>query len=124
MVSRLSGAAGGAGGVGGGGGGGGLRAQAAAALPAASEVLSLRRAAAASAAAAAASAAEAARLRAEADAARDADTCAICMAARVDAVLVPCGHLLCRGCVAQLQTRRCPFDRSQVQSAIAVFRPR
>ena len=67
--------------------------------------------------------AEAAQLRAEADALRGAYTCAICCAAPCDAVLVPCGHTLCRECARALREPRCPFDRRAVTSAMPFFRP-
>jgi hypothetical protein len=43
--------------------------------------------------------------------------CQICFTKDVDRVLVPCGHLLCHGCVEQLPQngRACPFDRARIE---------
>lgn len=41
------------------------------------------------------------------------DTCGICMEEKVDAILIPCGHMLCKGCWEKWfkQSGECPFCR-------------
>ncbi|KAL8139892.1 hypothetical protein V2J09_005913 [Rumex salicifolius] len=48
----------------------------------------------------------------EAETAKAAWQCRICLAAEVDVTLVPCGHVLCRKCSSAVS--RCPFCRYQV----------
>ncbi|GJP36742.1 hypothetical protein CLOM_g21216 [Closterium sp. NIES-68] len=57
----------------------------------------------------------------EAEAAKAAWNCRICLAADVSAVLVPCGHVLCASCIASVH--RCPFCRSHVAQTVRLFRP-
>ncbi|CAI5993257.1 unnamed protein product, partial [Closterium sp. NIES-64] len=57
----------------------------------------------------------------EAESAKAAWTCRICLAADVSAVLVPCGHVLCASCIASVH--RCPFCRSHVVQTVRLFRP-
>jgi sacsin len=44
--------------------------------------------------------------------------CEICFNKSCDRILVPCGHLLCSLCTAQLQRRICPFDRQTISSVM------
>ena len=44
-----------------------------------------------------------------------AHTCAICLTRRVDTLLEPCGHLMCRLCVGGCAAR-CPFCRSSIEA--------
>ncbi|XP_019420625.1 PREDICTED: sacsin isoform X1 [Lupinus angustifolius] len=57
----------------------------------------------------------------EADTAKAAWICRICLSAEVDITLVPCGHVLCRRCSSAVS--RCPFCRLQVTKAIRIYRP-
>ncbi|KAK7310408.1 hypothetical protein RJT34_07912 [Clitoria ternatea] len=57
----------------------------------------------------------------EADAAKAAWICRVCLTAEVDVTIVPCGHVLCRGCSSAVS--KCPFCRLQVTKAIRIFRP-
>eukprot|EP00850_Spirogloea_muscicola_P024010 SM000422S15899 [mRNA] locus=s422:514:20866:+ [translate_table: standard] len=56
----------------------------------------------------------------EADVARANWQCGICHAAEVAAALSPCGHVLC--CVHS-SSRRCPYCRGPVASALKLFKP-
>ncbi|KAK4746859.1 hypothetical protein SAY87_025896 [Trapa incisa] len=57
----------------------------------------------------------------EADAAKAAWTCRICLSREVDVTMVPCGHVLCRRCSSAVS--RCPFCRLQVTKSMRIFRP-
>ncbi|XP_027359772.1 sacsin [Abrus precatorius] len=57
----------------------------------------------------------------EADTAKAAWICRVCLSAEVDITIVPCGHVLCRRCSSAVS--RCPFCRLQVTKAIRIFRP-
>ncbi|CAI8605288.1 unnamed protein product [Vicia faba] len=57
----------------------------------------------------------------EADTAKAAWTCRVCLSYEVDITLVPCGHVLCRKCSSAVS--KCPFCRLQVTRAIRIFRP-
>ncbi|GAB4842777.1 hypothetical protein Ancab_012752 [Ancistrocladus abbreviatus] len=57
----------------------------------------------------------------EADTAKAAWQCRVCLSAEVDIALVPCGHVLCRRCSSAVS--KCPFCRVQVSKAMRIFRP-
>ncbi|XP_031371785.1 sacsin isoform X1 [Punica granatum] len=57
----------------------------------------------------------------EADAARAAWICRVCLTGEVDMAMVPCGHVLCRRCSSAVS--RCPFCRVQVTKSMRIFRP-
>lgn len=57
----------------------------------------------------------------EADTAKAAWLCRVCLIAEVDITIVPCGHVLCRRCSSAVS--RCPFCRLQVSKTIRIFRP-
>ncbi|CAI9097022.1 OLC1v1033309C2 [Oldenlandia corymbosa var. corymbosa] len=57
----------------------------------------------------------------EADTAKAAWSCRVCLSNEVDVTLVPCGHVLCRRCSSAVS--RCPFCRMQVSKAVRIFRP-
>ncbi|PKA59238.1 E3 ubiquitin-protein ligase MUL1 [Apostasia shenzhenica] len=57
----------------------------------------------------------------EADAAKAAWTCRVCLGSEVDTTIVPCGHVLCDGCCSVIT--RCPFCRHQVSRKMKIFRP-
>ncbi|XP_014490933.1 uncharacterized protein LOC106753623 isoform X1 [Vigna radiata var. radiata] len=57
----------------------------------------------------------------EADTAKAAWVCRICLSSEVDITIVPCGHVLCRRCSSAVS--RCPFCRLQVTKAIRIYRP-
>ncbi|XP_058090303.1 uncharacterized protein LOC131236843 isoform X2 [Magnolia sinica] len=57
----------------------------------------------------------------EADAAKAAWSCRVCLSAEVDIAIVPCGHVLCRRCSSAVT--RCPFCRLQVSKTMKIFRP-
>ncbi|KAH9612108.1 hypothetical protein KSS87_002588 [Heliosperma pusillum] len=57
----------------------------------------------------------------EADTAKAAWQCRICLAAEVDVAMIPCGHVLCRRCSSAVS--RCPFCRIQVSKTMKIFRP-
>ncbi|XP_021724693.1 baculoviral IAP repeat-containing protein 3-like [Chenopodium quinoa] len=57
----------------------------------------------------------------EADTAKAAWQCRICLSAEVDVTLVPCGHVLCRRCSSAVS--KCPFCRLQVSKTLRIFRP-
>ncbi|KAL2560101.1 hypothetical protein AAZV13_20G002600 [Glycine max] len=57
----------------------------------------------------------------EADTAKAAWVCRVCLSSEVDITIVPCGHVLCRRCSSAVS--RCPFCRLQVTKAIRIFRP-
>ncbi|GJW33592.1 sacsin isoform X1 [Tanacetum coccineum] len=57
----------------------------------------------------------------EADTAKGAWLCRICLTNEVDITIVPCGHVLCRRCSSSVS--RCPFCRLQVSKTIKIYRP-
>ncbi|KAK7407784.1 hypothetical protein VNO78_09866 [Psophocarpus tetragonolobus] len=57
----------------------------------------------------------------EADTAKAAWICRVCLSSEVDITIVPCGHVLCRRCSSAVS--KCPFCRLQVTKAIRIFRP-
>ena len=52
----------------------------------------------------------------ELDELKEANTCQICINRRVDALISPCGHLICRQCVPRC-AGRCPFCRGDIEGA-------
>ncbi|CAN0888331.1 SACS [Linum grandiflorum] len=57
----------------------------------------------------------------EAETAKAAWVCRVCLSNEVDMTIVPCGHVLCRRCSSAVS--RCPFCRLQVTKTIRIFRP-
>ncbi|KAI3696119.1 hypothetical protein L1987_79128 [Smallanthus sonchifolius] len=57
----------------------------------------------------------------EADTAKAAWLCRICLTNEIDITIVPCGHVLCRRCSSAVS--RCPFCRLQVSKTIKIYRP-
>ncbi|XP_043716705.1 sacsin isoform X2 [Telopea speciosissima] len=57
----------------------------------------------------------------EADTAKAAWMCRVCLSAEVDVTIVPCGHVLCRRCSSAVS--RCPFCRTQASRTMKIFRP-
>ncbi|PRQ41414.1 putative transcription factor C2H2 family [Rosa chinensis] len=57
----------------------------------------------------------------EADTAKAAWVCRVCLSSEVDITIVPCGHVLCRRCSSAVS--RCPFCRLQVSKTVRIFRP-
>ncbi|XP_057477891.1 uncharacterized protein LOC130765480 [Actinidia eriantha] len=57
----------------------------------------------------------------EADTAKAAWLCRVCLSNEVDNTIVPCGHVLCRRCSSAVS--RCPFCRLQVSKTMRIFRP-
>ncbi|KAL2612990.1 hypothetical protein R1flu_024682 [Riccia fluitans] len=57
----------------------------------------------------------------EAEAARTAWTCRVCLTSEVDTMVVPCGHVLCHRCSSAVA--RCPFCRRLVSNALRIYRP-
>ncbi|KAL2500800.1 zinc finger protein [Forsythia ovata] len=57
----------------------------------------------------------------EADTAKAAWSCRVCLNNEVDVTIVPCGHVLCRRCSSAVS--RCPFCRIQVSKIMRIFRP-
>lgn len=57
----------------------------------------------------------------EADTAKGAWLCRICLTAEVSMTIIPCGHVLCRRCSTAVS--RCPFCRLQVTKTMRIFRP-
>ncbi|KAG8376019.1 hypothetical protein BUALT_Bualt09G0019400 [Buddleja alternifolia] len=57
----------------------------------------------------------------EADTAKSAWSCRVCLSNEVDVTLIPCGHVLCRRCTSAVS--RCPFCRLQVSKTMRIFRP-
>ncbi|KAK9106331.1 hypothetical protein Syun_022342 [Stephania yunnanensis] len=57
----------------------------------------------------------------EAENAKAAWLCRICLSTEVDTTLVPCGHVLCRRCSSAVT--KCPFCRRQVSQSLKIFRP-
>ena len=44
--------------------------------------------------------------------------CQICMTDDVNKVIVPCGHMLCDGCLGRLRDRKCPFCRQAFTTSV------
>ncbi|KAJ0674652.1 putative transcription factor C2H2 family [Helianthus annuus] len=57
----------------------------------------------------------------EADTAKAAWLCRICLTNEIDITVVPCGHVLCRRCSSAVS--RCPFCRLQVTKTLKIYRP-
>lgn len=57
----------------------------------------------------------------EAEAAKTAWMCRVCLANEVDTVVTPCGHVLCQRCSAAVS--RCPFCRRPVTKSQRMYRP-
>ncbi|CAM0901691.1 unnamed protein product [Alopecurus aequalis] len=57
----------------------------------------------------------------EADVAKSAWSCRVCLNAEVNMTLIPCGHVLCNRCSSSVS--RCPFCRTQVSRTMKIFRP-
>ncbi|WCJ40041.1 Zinc finger C3HC4 type (RING finger) family protein [Euphorbia peplus] len=57
----------------------------------------------------------------EADTAKAAWVCRVCLSNEVDMTFIPCGHVLCRRCSSAVS--RCPFCRLEVKKTIRIFRP-
>lgn len=57
----------------------------------------------------------------DAEAARTAWTCRVCLTNEVDTIVVPCGHVLCQRCSSAVT--RCPFCRHQVTKSQRIYRP-
>ncbi|XP_074588626.1 LOW QUALITY PROTEIN: uncharacterized protein LOC141844465 [Curcuma longa] len=57
----------------------------------------------------------------EADTAKAAWSCRVCLSAEVNITIVPCGHVLCQRCSAAVS--RCPFCRTHVSRTMKIFRP-
>ncbi|KAI3921040.1 hypothetical protein MKX01_036019 [Papaver californicum] len=57
----------------------------------------------------------------EAETAKSAWMCQVCLSTEVDITIVPCGHVLCQRCSSAVS--RCPFCRIQVSKTLKIFRP-
>ncbi|XP_057820319.2 uncharacterized protein LOC131033191 isoform X2 [Cryptomeria japonica] len=57
----------------------------------------------------------------EAETAKTAWSCRVCLNSEVDTMLIPCGHVLCQRCCSAVA--RCPFCRRQVSKAPRMYRP-
>ncbi|KAM0836846.1 hypothetical protein ACQ4PT_062049 [Festuca glaucescens] len=57
----------------------------------------------------------------EADVAKSAWSCRVCLNSEVNMTLIPCGHVLCNRCSSSVS--RCPFCRTQVSRTMKIFRP-
>ncbi|KAK8493331.1 hypothetical protein V6N12_000543 [Hibiscus sabdariffa] len=57
----------------------------------------------------------------EADTAKAAWLCRVCLSNEVDMTIAPCGHVLCRRCSSAVS--RCPFCRIEVKKTIRIYRP-
>ncbi|XP_052152045.1 uncharacterized protein LOC127770389 isoform X1 [Oryza glaberrima] len=57
----------------------------------------------------------------EADVAKSAWSCRVCLNAEVNMTIIPCGHVLCNRCSSSVS--RCPFCRTQVSRMMKIFRP-
>ncbi|XP_042978918.1 sacsin isoform X3 [Carya illinoinensis] len=57
----------------------------------------------------------------EAETAKAAWLCRVCLSAEVDMTIVPCGHILCRRCSSAVSS--CPFCRFQVKRLMKIYRP-
>jgi hypothetical protein len=47
----------------------------------------------------------------------------VCFTNDANRVLVPCGHLMCGDCLAQLPRQLCPFDRTRIQATCPFYPP-
>jgi hypothetical protein len=53
----------------------------------------------------------------------DDDSCVVCMCAKREVALVPCGHfILCFSCCHKLSTKKCPVCNAAFKEAIKIFR--
>lgn len=51
-------------------------------------------------------------------------TCKICMEARINSVILPCGHVVaCESCLKQLPSRECPICREKITETKTLFWP-
>lgn len=57
----------------------------------------------------------------EAEVAKAAWVCRVCLTNEVENTIVPCGHVLCRRCSSAVS--KCPFCRLQVSKTMRIFRP-
>ncbi|KAL4186156.1 hypothetical protein AMTRI_Chr09g12820 [Amborella trichopoda] len=57
----------------------------------------------------------------EAEAAKSAWSCRVCLGVEIDTMFVPCGHVLCHRCCSAVS--RCPFCRIHVKKTHKIFRP-
>lgn len=57
----------------------------------------------------------------EADVAKAAWSCRVCLNSEVNMTIIPCGHVLCNRCSSSVS--RCPFCRTQVSRLMKIFRP-
>ncbi|KAK1380492.1 Sacsin [Heracleum sosnowskyi] len=57
----------------------------------------------------------------EADSAKAAWQCRVCLTNEVDITIIPCGHVLCRRCSSAVT--KCPFCRLQVSKTVKIYRP-
>lgn len=57
----------------------------------------------------------------EADTAKAAWLCRVCLTSEIDISIVPCGHVLCRRCSSAVS--KCPFCRLQVSKIMKIYRP-
>ncbi|CAN6481782.1 unnamed protein product [Victoria cruziana] len=57
----------------------------------------------------------------EAETAKGAWSCRICLNNEVDMMIIPCGHVLCHRCSSAVS--RCPFCRLQVSRTHRIYRP-
>ncbi|KAI0491374.1 hypothetical protein KFK09_025634 [Dendrobium nobile] len=57
----------------------------------------------------------------EADTAKAAWSCRVCLSSEVDTAIVPCGHVLCYKCCSEVH--RCPFCRCFISNKQKIFRP-
>ncbi|TYH39166.1 hypothetical protein ES332_D12G162000v1 [Gossypium tomentosum] len=57
----------------------------------------------------------------EADTAKAAWLCRVCLSNEVDMTIAPCGHVLCHRCSSAVS--RCPFCRLEVKKTIRIYRP-
>ncbi|XP_023513522.1 sacsin isoform X1 [Cucurbita pepo subsp. pepo] len=57
----------------------------------------------------------------EADTAKAAWVCRVCLTSEVEITIVPCGHVLCRRCSSAVS--KCPFCRLKVSKIMRIFRP-
>ncbi|KAI4370762.1 hypothetical protein MLD38_019073 [Melastoma candidum] len=57
----------------------------------------------------------------EADTAKAAWVCRVCLSLEVEVAMVPCGHVLCPRCSTAVS--RCPFCRVQVKKLLRIYRP-
>lgn len=51
-------------------------------------------------------------------------TCKICMEARINSVILPCGHVVaCERCLKQLPTKECPICRTKIVETKTLYWP-